>query len=110
MKLISAVILVVLAVIGAAGVIRMITQKLFGGFLSDRIVWILPMKADSGSAEQMLRGAAEKLSEAPFRGVKAVCLDCGMDAETREICARFCRGYPCFEVMTPDELAAHFKT
>ena len=103
MQLFSAVILVVLAVIGAAGVIRTVSRKLFNGKFTQNVYVVIPMRKDAQCAEQTLRGVAVQLGEGICRRAEVVCLDCGADAETKEICQKFSRGYPQITLMTPRE-------
>ncbi len=109
MQIISAVILVVLAVIGAASVIRAASKKLYSTKMTQEVYLVVPMKADAQSAEQTLRTVAQQLDEGFYKAARAVCLDCGMDEETKEICQKFSRGYPRILHMTPQEFLDEVK-
>ncbi len=84
MNVVSAVILVVLAVIGAASVVSPVN--------------------DGDNAEFVLRSAAEELRWGRGRRSCAVCLDCDLDEHTRKICETVCRDYGFLKLMTKEEL------
>ena len=109
MNFASAGILVVRAVIGAASVAEYITEKLFGSADSALIVFVAPVGNNAETAEQLLRGAASKLSSRRFRRSYAVCLDCGMDDETRKICEQICEDCGNIRLMTKQEFARKFE-
>ena len=57
------------------------------------------------NAEQQLRSALEELRWMEGRRKKILlCIDDGMDEETRRICRYFARDYPVCRIVTPQEL------
>ena len=40
---------------------------------------------------------------------RVLCVDCGMDEETRHICETICREYRFMEIVTPEELGNSFR-
>jgi len=103
MNVVSAVILVVLAVIGAAFVVREISLRLFS-YRGEYSVLLATPVSDADDAEFVLRSAAEKMRWGRGRRSCAVCLDCHLDDHTRKICETVCRDYGFLKLMTKEEL------
>ena len=103
MNVISAVILVTLAVIGAASVVREISLRLFVSRMEHSVLLITPVR-DGDNAEMVLRSAAERMRWGRGRRGCAVCLDCPLDAHTRKVCETVCRDYGFLRLMTKEEL------
>lgn len=103
MNVVSAVILVVLAVIGAASVVRELSLRLFSYREKHSVLLVTPVN-DGDNAEFVLRSAAEKLRWGRGRRSCAVCLDCDLDEHTRKICETVCRDYGFLKLMTKEEL------
>ena len=108
MHVISAVILVVLAVIGAATVAKELSQLLFRVRADCSVLLITPVDS-SENAEMILRSAASRLRWGRSRSDCAVCLDCDVDEETRKICETVCREYGFLKLMTRDELKEELR-
>lgn len=93
MNILSAVIIVVLATVGAATLIREISYIIFRNRDDNLLLFVTPEngKAD---AEILLRSAAARISR-DFRGRRnfIICPDCEMDEETKKICEAMCRDY-----------------
>lgn len=109
MSLLSSIILVVLAVTGAASIVEYISQKLFSSRDNQLTVFVAPIKGSAANAEQLLRITAAKLNSCRFKQAYAVCLDCGMDVKTRKICERICEDYGNIELMSKREFARKFE-
>lgn len=103
MNVVSAVILVVLAVIGAAAVVRELSLRLFSYRGEHSVLLVTPVN-DGENAEFVLRSAAEKLRWGRGRRSCAVCLDCELDEYTRKICETVCRDYGFLKLITKEEL------
>lgn len=101
MQVLSAVLLVVFAVIGIVFTVRELTLWLFN-CRSKRSVLLITELRDDDSAEQVLRAALSKQRWAD--GGCAVCLDCGLSDETRRACEKLCREAGCGELLTKEEL------
>ena len=102
MNILSAVLLAVLAAVGAAALIKNAAQWLFGCKKSGYYL-ILPMTKDCDNAEMELRALLSKQKSGDGK-ITAVCLDCGMNGEGKEICERFCRCHGSVRLMTKAEL------
>ena len=104
MNVLSAVLLVVWAVIGIAAVIRELALKLFCRKDDGIIMFVTPMSGRCENAELLLRNAAARvrwMSRGRHDGV--ICLDCGMDGETRKVCESICKEYGFADLMTKKE-------
>ena len=108
MSVIAIVIVTLLAVAGAGSAAAWLMDRLFDGGGRKRLCLVAPMTADADNAEQTLRTLAVACKERGCRGMKAVCLDCGMDEETRAVCERFCRDHGELTLLTRDEFAGLF--
>ena len=109
MSLLSSIILVVLAVTGAASIVEYISQRLFSSRDNQLTVFVAPLKDGSENAEQLLRITAAKLNSGRFKQSYAVCLDCGMEDKTRKICEKICEDYGNIELMSKSEFARKFE-
>ena len=103
MNVISAVILCVLAVVGACAVIKEISLRLFRIKADCSVMLITPVDS-AEDAELVLRSAAARLKWGRSRADCAVCLDCDIDEKTRKICETVCREYGFLRLMTKKEL------
>lgn len=103
MTVVSAVILVVLAVIGAAAVVKEISLRLFAGSCHSSILLITPLNGEE-DAEMALRSALSGVRWGRQSGVRAVCVDCGMDESTRRVCESVCRDYGFAALVSKQEL------
>ena len=108
MNVVSAVILVVLAVIGAATVAKEASQRLFR-IRSDCSVLLITPVDSAENAEMVLRSAASRLRWGRSQSDCAVCLDCDIDDETRKICETVCREYGFLRLMTKEELREELR-
>ncbi len=104
MNVVSAVIVLVFAVIGAVAVCREISLRLFSAHSDCTVMYIANIKADEETLEFALRGALNKQRWAINRkAVGAVCLNCELTDNTRKICERVCKEYGFSKLMTKDE-------
>ena len=106
MSLLAIIIVTLLAVAGAGSIAAWLMDRLFDGGERRRLYLVAPMTENADSAEQTLRTLAVACKERGCRGVHAVCLDCGMDKETRAICERFCRDHGEVVLLTQETFGA----
>lgn len=103
MNVLSAVLLVVFAVIGAAAVVREISLRLFSYCGESSVLLITPI--DNGEdVEFVLRSAVSRLRWGGRRCSCAICLDCDMDDETKKICESVCKEYGFEKLISKNEL------
>ncbi len=98
----ACVILVALAVIGAAALLRELALRLFCGG-GQEIVYVTRLPRDGEQLEMALRGALARQRWGGARRSVAVCVDALPDAHTRQICESICRQYGYGGLMTRDE-------
>lgn len=94
MEILSAVLLVVFAVIGVISLVRDISLYLFRYKNDNSVMFVTPVEGKCDDAELMLRSAASKVkwvSRGKYDYV--ICLDCDMDDETKKICQNICEEY-----------------
>lgn len=103
MNVVSGVILVVLAVIGAAAVLREIALRLFCGKSDCTVMFVTHIKAGEENIEQALRGALSRQRWSGLNCVSTVCVDAVLDEKSRRICETVCRDYGYEKLMTKEE-------
>ena len=112
MNVVSAVFLVVFAVIGICAFVRELTFFIFRNRKNNTVMFVAPISGKCENAEYILRSAAAKVKWiSRGRNDCVICLDCGMDDETKRICQKICRDYgfaklsrllpPCQPLRTP---------
>ncbi len=95
-----------LLILGAAEAVRLLLNALLHTKKSGRVVFVLAFHGHDEEAEFALRGAVQKLKWMGGRDFKQVlCLDCGMDEETRQVCEKMAEEYACISIRTPGEVA-----
>ena len=93
------ILFIILAIIGLIDLVRMVALFFLRTESDKNMLFVIPIEGHNGEAEALLRHAAARVKwfgGGRFR--KIVCLDCGMDAETRKICELVCKDYPFFEI------------
>ena len=104
MNVVSAVIVLVFAVIGAVAVCREISLRLFCFKNGCTVMYITNINADEENLEFVLRGALAKRRWTTDKNtVSAICLNCELTDNSRKICERVCREYGFAKLMTKDE-------
>ncbi len=70
---------------------------------------VVTLSGHMPQAEYLLREAAEQIQWMPGKKARRlICVDGGMDEETREICEYLKREIPFLEICTPGELEGQF--
>lgn len=88
-----------LLILGAVEAIRVFLRVLLRTGKVGKIYFILTFRGHEEEAELALRSAAQKLKWLGGTDEKHIlCLDCGMDEETREICERLADQYGIIEI------------
>lgn len=105
LETVSTISFVLLAVVGAADLVRYVIYRLLRTKNSGRLYLILTLHGHEEGAEIMLASAIERLSWITGENKKVICVDCGMDEETRKVCGIISARNPGVEICTPDELA-----
>ena len=104
MNVVSAVIIVVLAVVGLAAVFREISLRLFCCKEECTVMYITHIRSDCENIEFVLRSVlAKRRWNGDKNSVRAVCVSCPLDEKTRKICEGVCREYGFKNLMTKDE-------
>ena len=67
-------------------------------------MFVAPVSGKCENAEYILRSAAAKVKWiSRGRNDCVICLDCGMDDETKKICQKICRDYGFAKLLTKQE-------
>ena len=105
LETISAIICVLFIIIGLVEVIRSIVLFVLRPKGEDTAMTIVPICGHNEEAEYLLRSAAARVKWADNgRERRVICLDCGMDLETRMICEKLVHSYGFMELCTMEEL------
>lgn len=110
MNVLSAVFLVVFAVIGIISFVRDISIYLFRCKCDNSIMFVTPIDGKCDEAEMILRSAASKvkwISRGKYDYV--ICLDCDMDEETKKVCENICEEYGFAKLMSKNEFFDFLK-
>ena len=97
-------ILVFFAIVGFCVMCMRISGGLWRG-VGDGILVLEPMSGHCEDAEFILRSAARKTQLSGF-GSRIICVDAGMDRETRRVCELVCREYRFMKICRKSELTA----
>lgn len=73
-------------------------------------MFVAPVSGKCENAEYILRSAAAKVKWiSRGRNDCVICLDCGMDDETKRICQKICRDYGFAKLLTKQEFLKNDK-
>ena len=92
----------VLAVLGGAETVRAAVAQIFRKNCPARHYLMFSVSGHDEQAEQRLRSACLRAEWIGF-GTQVVCLDRGMDGETRRICELVCADHPEIICCTPED-------
>ena len=99
----------VLAVIGAAEVFRMILLRVLKTDRPGKLLLTLSFSGHDEQAELRLRSALERAAWTAG-GAQVVCIDRGMDEETRRLCEIVCADNPGIIFCTPEDFVKYWIT
>ncbi len=92
-------IITIFAVIGIADLIRWLIEKLIGNAKGQNLFLLLPCKGHEEALEYRIRSAFTRLGcRCSGTNGHILLVDCGMEAEDREIGEQLCRKHPCMEL------------
>lgn len=90
MNVVSAVFLVVFAVIGICAFVREFTIFLFRSRKNNTVMFVAPISGKCENAEYILRSAAARVKWiSRGRNDCVICLDCGMDGGTKGFAKKY---------------------
>lgn len=103
-EVIFSVLLLFLAFIGLIEIFHLISLTLFKSRNNMNSIIVLPMHGHSEDAEYMLRSMVSRVSWINGSDTKRIiCLDIGMDDETKQICDIFSKEYDYIDICTIEE-------
>lgn len=104
MNTVSAVIVLALAVVGAAAVLRGLAVRLFCHRDDATVMLITRIRSGTENPELVLRSAlARRRWSMGKRITGTVCIDAPLNEKTRKICESVCREYGVDALMTKEE-------
>ena len=99
-------ILILLAIVGLTEVFRLLAFHFLRTRHRGKLFWVLSFQGHDGEAELALKNALEHLRWLDSTQEKLVlCVDRGMDEETREVCRVVSRENLDVRICTPEEVA-----
>lgn len=102
------VLCVALIIIGVTDLIRFVVLSSLKSKDTFDSTTVIPIKGHDEQAEFSLRSAAAKIKWSYSAGdQRLICLDCGMDEETKKICELICSDYEFMDLKKSDEPEAH---
>ena len=108
-EILGSALLVLLCLTGLTALLQALNRWLLSPGKEHEMVMLVPVRGAQPDAEQLLRGAIQRLRAMGGADRKTLlCVDCGLDDETQEICARFCADRPGMKVIVPEEISAWF--
>ena len=94
-----------LLIVGAVELIRILILSFLNVNSEQDSAFLVIPKGDHEEAEYLLRNAITRAKWIEFNNdQKIICLDCGMDEETRKICESICADYEFMQICKPYEL------
>lgn len=110
LQMICDIVCVFLLIIGLVEVIRYAILRIMTVKTDNNELVVLPIYGHNEEAEFQLRSAATKLRWNDLNNEKLiVCLDCGMDEETKHICDTVSSEYDFIRVYSMKEFEAMFR-
>ncbi len=104
MNVLSAVLLVVFAVIGVISFVRAVTCYIFRYKKDNTVMFVTPISGKCEDAEFLLRSAAAKVKWiSSGKNDLVICLDCDMDDETRTVCENICNDFGFARIVSKKE-------
>jgi hypothetical protein len=104
------IVVVLLGLIGVTELVRLIVFWMLSPGRGEKMLIVVPVTGHDEEAEFVLRSAAQRAKWMGGKDEKRVlCVDCGMDEETRRICETICREYRFMEIVAPEELENYFR-
>lgn len=105
LEIICNIICIFLLIVGAVEIIRILTLFFLNVNCNQNdSAIVIPIGAHE-EAEYILRNTITRVKWLEFNSNQSIiCLDCGMDAETRKICEAICEDYEFMKICKPYEL------
>jgi hypothetical protein len=97
--------IVILVIVGLVETCRVVILRILRPHRKQVMYMIVPLQGHNEEAEYILRCAAERVQWLGGTEEKMlICLDCGMDEETRSISDRLCRDYSFMSICSAEEM------
>lgn len=110
LDIISKIFIVLFVIIGLTEFCRVLIMWLYKPRHAKKLTMIVTMGGHEEDAEFIMKSAVEKLRWMGGPEQKQlICLDIGMDDETKEVCQMICSRYPFVEICNVDQLTAQVE-
>lgn len=105
LEIICNIICIFLLIIGTVEIARILILSFLNVKNKSDAVIVIPIREHDEEAELLLRSAVTRARWLEFNmNQNIICLDCGMDSETRRICQTICEDYEFMRICKPYEL------
>ena len=107
-EILGSALLVLLCLTGLTALLQALNRWLLSPGKEHEMVMLVPVRGTQPDAEQLLRGAIQRLRAMGGADRKTLlCVDCGMDPATRDVCARMCAAHDGLFLVKIEEISAH---
>lgn len=107
-EILGSALIVLLCLTGLTALLQALNRWLLAPGKEHDMVMLVPMQGVQPDAEQVLRGAIQRLRAMGGSDRKTLlCVDCGMDPQTRDVCARICGAHDGLFLVRVEEIPAH---
>jgi hypothetical protein len=104
LEIIAKIIFALLAIVGIADIFRTFIFWLLQSNSQGKLYLIVSINGHEERAELILTSAIERLKWMKGKEKKLICLNKGMDEETKKVCGIISAQNPGVEICTPEEL------
>jgi hypothetical protein len=104
LEIICKVIFVLVAIVGIADIFRVLMFWLLRTKNEGKLYLVISIHGHEEETEFILSSAIERIKFMPGKDKRLICLDKGMDEETRKICGIIRSQNPEVDICTPEEL------
>lgn len=109
-EMICGFLLMVLCMVGMVSLLQSFCEWLLSPGKENRMIVLVPLRGHCEETEFLLRNAVARVRRMGGKDDKVLlCVDCGMDEETRDLCIRFCTGHPEMLLVRPEEIPVYFR-
>lgn len=92
-----------LMVLGAVDICRLLSLHIYKPNKEDFSMLIVPISSHNEEAEMLIRSAAARVNWSCGSPKRLICLDCGMDDETRRVCQTLISEYSFLEIKNVED-------
>ncbi|MBQ9082871.1 MAG: hypothetical protein IJY28_05160 [Clostridia bacterium] len=108
MEALGGIVLAVLCIAGMTWILQLVCDWLLSPEEDTPMIMLVPIQGHCEDAEMVLRSAVHRIRQMGDGTHILLCVDCGMDAETRVICSRICMD-EAVPLIEPERITSYFR-